>query len=156
MQGTLSSTTGAWVCHWWNWCSHNEKKNEAWINTFTHAITYLLRCNTDVTSLASSTAIKGVIIRDCHGLQVRVGTGAGTGWYLQPWGNPYPWAQVDGLVTGLVTELSLGVIWRHNFQLEQQPQQQQQQQLGGWRQQQGRAWTTRKSPNDARRVLFGP
>ena len=38
------------------------KKKEAWINTFTHMVTYLLRCNTDVTSLASGTAIKGVIM----------------------------------------------------------------------------------------------
>ena len=38
------------------------KKNEPWINTFTHAVTYLLRCNTDVTSLASGTAIKEVIM----------------------------------------------------------------------------------------------
>src|ERR1700678_3111244 len=36
------------------------KKNEAWINTFTHLVTFLLRCNTDVTSLASGTAIKWV------------------------------------------------------------------------------------------------
>ena len=38
------------------------KKKEAWINTFTHMVTYLLRCNTDITSLASGTAIKGVIM----------------------------------------------------------------------------------------------
>ena len=38
------------------------KKIEAWINTFTHMVTYLLRCNTDITSLASGTAIKGVIM----------------------------------------------------------------------------------------------
>ena len=38
------------------------KKIEAWINTFTPMVTYLLRCNTDVTSLASGTAIKGVIM----------------------------------------------------------------------------------------------
>ena len=38
------------------------KKGEAWLNTFTHLVTYLLRCNTDVTSLASGTAIKGVIM----------------------------------------------------------------------------------------------
>ena len=38
------------------------KKAEPWINTFTYIITYLLRCNTDVTSLASGTAIKGVIM----------------------------------------------------------------------------------------------
>ena len=38
------------------------KKGEAWINTFTPLTTYLFRCNTDVTSLASGTAIKGVIM----------------------------------------------------------------------------------------------
>ena len=38
------------------------KKLEAWINTFTPMVTYLLCCNTDVTSLASGTAIKGVIM----------------------------------------------------------------------------------------------
>lgn len=38
------------------------KKTEAWINTFTPLVTYLFRCNTDVTSLASGTAIKGVIM----------------------------------------------------------------------------------------------
>jgi len=37
------------------------KKGEAWINTFTPALTYLTRCNTDVTSLLSGTAIKAVI-----------------------------------------------------------------------------------------------
>jgi hypothetical protein len=39
----------------------NIKKGEAWINTFTHVITYLFRCNTDVTSLLSGTAIKAVV-----------------------------------------------------------------------------------------------
>ena len=38
------------------------KKIEAWINTFIPMVTYLLRCNTDVTSLTSGTAIKGVIM----------------------------------------------------------------------------------------------
>jgi hypothetical protein len=38
------------------------KKSEPWINTFTPLVTFLLRCNTDVTSLASGTAIKGVIM----------------------------------------------------------------------------------------------
>ena len=38
------------------------KKSESWINTFTPLVTFLLRCNTDVTSLASGTAIKGVIM----------------------------------------------------------------------------------------------
>ncbi|EIW62291.1 uncharacterized protein TRAVEDRAFT_45119 [Trametes versicolor FP-101664 SS1] len=37
------------------------KKEEAWINTITHAVTYLMRGNTDVTSLLSGTAIKSVI-----------------------------------------------------------------------------------------------
>ncbi|KAF8589332.1 hypothetical protein K439DRAFT_1645157 [Ramaria rubella] len=39
----------------------NLKKGEAWINTFTPTVTYLLRCNSDVTSLLSGTAIKAVI-----------------------------------------------------------------------------------------------
>ncbi len=38
------------------------KKREPWINTFTPLLTYLLRCNTDVTSLRSGTAIKAVLI----------------------------------------------------------------------------------------------
>ena len=38
------------------------KKLEPWINTFTPLVTYLFRCNTDVTSLSSGTAIKAVII----------------------------------------------------------------------------------------------
>ena len=38
------------------------KKLEPWINTFTPLITYLFHCNTDVTSLSSGTAIKGVIM----------------------------------------------------------------------------------------------
>ncbi|KAI9069011.1 hypothetical protein FKP32DRAFT_1608603 [Trametes sanguinea] len=37
------------------------KKGEAWINTVTPTLTYLMRCNTDVTSLLSGTAIKSVI-----------------------------------------------------------------------------------------------
>ncbi|KAI0749942.1 hypothetical protein C8Q80DRAFT_1218952 [Daedaleopsis nitida] len=37
------------------------KKGEAWLNTFTLAVSYLLRCNHDVTSLMSRTAIKSVI-----------------------------------------------------------------------------------------------
>ncbi|KAF8576813.1 hypothetical protein K439DRAFT_1649214 [Ramaria rubella] len=39
----------------------NLKKGEAWISTFTPIVTYLLRCNSDVTSLLSGTAIKAVI-----------------------------------------------------------------------------------------------
>ncbi|KAF8575056.1 hypothetical protein K439DRAFT_1295755, partial [Ramaria rubella] len=39
----------------------NLKKGEAWINTFTPIVTYLLRCNSDGTSLLSGTAIKAVI-----------------------------------------------------------------------------------------------
>ena len=42
--------------------SLNIKKREAWINTLTYVVTYLLRCNTDVTSLRSGTAIKGVLL----------------------------------------------------------------------------------------------
>jgi len=36
------------------------KKIEAWVNTFTPLVTYIFRCNTDVTCLTSGTAIKGV------------------------------------------------------------------------------------------------
>ena len=38
------------------------KKLEAWLNTFSPLVTYIPRCNTDVTSLSSGTAIKGVIL----------------------------------------------------------------------------------------------
>ena len=38
------------------------KKLEPWINTFTPLFTYLFRCNTDVTSLKSGTAVKAVIM----------------------------------------------------------------------------------------------
>ncbi|KAK0439735.1 uncharacterized protein EV420DRAFT_1623165 [Desarmillaria tabescens] len=38
------------------------KKEEAWINMFTSALTYVMRCNTDVTSLSSRTAIKAVVL----------------------------------------------------------------------------------------------
>lgn len=37
------------------------KKGEPWLNTFTPSASYLLRCNHDVTSLLSGTAIKSVI-----------------------------------------------------------------------------------------------
>ncbi|KAK0433187.1 hypothetical protein EV421DRAFT_1718830, partial [Armillaria borealis] len=37
-------------------------KKEAWINTFTPLISYIFRCNTDVTSLRSGTAIKAVLV----------------------------------------------------------------------------------------------
>ena len=37
------------------------KKGEPWLNTFTPAVSYMLRCNHDVTSLLSGTAIKSVI-----------------------------------------------------------------------------------------------
>lgn len=40
----------------------NMKKSESWINTFTYLITYLFRCNTDVTNLSSGTAIKAVVL----------------------------------------------------------------------------------------------
>jgi hypothetical protein len=36
------------------------KKLEPWINTFTPIVTYIFRCNTDVTCMTSGTAIKGV------------------------------------------------------------------------------------------------
>ena len=38
------------------------KKTEQWLNTFCYLVTYLLRCNTDVTSLRSGTAIKSVLL----------------------------------------------------------------------------------------------
>ena len=38
------------------------KKLEPWLNTFTPLVTYIFRCNTDVTSLASGTAIKAVVM----------------------------------------------------------------------------------------------
>ena len=38
------------------------KKSESWMNTFTYLITYLFRCNTDITSLRSGTEIKGVFL----------------------------------------------------------------------------------------------
>ena len=39
----------------------NLKKGEAWMNFVTPLLSYLLRCNTDVTSLLSGTAIKAVV-----------------------------------------------------------------------------------------------
>jgi hypothetical protein len=39
----------------------NIKKGEKWINTLTPIVTYLLRCNSDVTSLLSGTAIKAIV-----------------------------------------------------------------------------------------------
>ena len=38
------------------------KKKEQWLNTFSYLVTYLFRCNTDVTSLRSGTAIKSVLL----------------------------------------------------------------------------------------------
>ena len=38
----------------------NIKEGEKWINKLTPILTYLLRCNTDVTSLLSGTAIKAI------------------------------------------------------------------------------------------------
>ena len=38
------------------------KKREKWLNTFSYLVTYLFRCNTDITSLRSGTAIKGVLL----------------------------------------------------------------------------------------------
>ncbi|PBK94439.1 hypothetical protein ARMGADRAFT_927965 [Armillaria gallica] len=40
----------------------NMLKRERWLNTFTPILTYLFRCNTDVTSLRSGMAIKAVLI----------------------------------------------------------------------------------------------
>ncbi|KAA1478949.1 hypothetical protein DENSPDRAFT_861946 [Dentipellis sp. KUC8613] len=37
------------------------KKGEAWLNTFSYPLSYLLRCNSDVTSLLSGTAIKSIV-----------------------------------------------------------------------------------------------
>jgi hypothetical protein len=39
----------------------NVKKEEPWINTLTPLVTYFLRCNSDVTSLLSGTAIKAIV-----------------------------------------------------------------------------------------------
>src|ERR1700674_5270660 len=39
----------------------NVKKGEEWVNTFTVLLTYLLRSNSDVTSLLSGTAIKAIV-----------------------------------------------------------------------------------------------
>jgi hypothetical protein len=39
----------------------NIKKGESWINTFTPLVTFLLRCNTDITSLLSGTSIKAIV-----------------------------------------------------------------------------------------------
>ena len=38
------------------------KKQESWLNMFTYIVTYLFRCNTDITSLRSGTAINGVLL----------------------------------------------------------------------------------------------
>jgi hypothetical protein len=38
------------------------QKRDSWLNTFTYLVTYLFRCNTDITSLRSGTAIKGVLL----------------------------------------------------------------------------------------------
>jgi hypothetical protein len=38
------------------------KKLEAWINFFTPVLTYIMRCNTDVTCMWSGTALKAVIV----------------------------------------------------------------------------------------------
>lgn len=40
----------------------NIKKHKAWLNTFTPELTYIMQCNTDVTSLSSGTAIKAVVL----------------------------------------------------------------------------------------------
>jgi len=39
----------------------NVKKGEPWINFFTPLVTFLLRCNTDITSLLSGTAVKAIV-----------------------------------------------------------------------------------------------
>jgi len=38
------------------------KKTEPWINTFSPVVTFIFRCNTDITSLSSGTAIKSVVL----------------------------------------------------------------------------------------------
>jgi len=40
----------------------NLKKGEPWINFFTTYLSYIFRCNTDVTSMWSGTALKAVIV----------------------------------------------------------------------------------------------
>jgi Helitron helicase-like domain at N-terminus len=40
----------------------NMKKHELWLNSFSYVVTYLFRCNTDITSLCSGTTIKGVLL----------------------------------------------------------------------------------------------
>lgn len=42
--------------------SLNMKKTEGWLNTISAPLTYLFRCNTDVTSLRSGTAIKAILL----------------------------------------------------------------------------------------------
>ena len=39
----------------------NVKKGEPWINTYSPLVTFLLRCNSDITSLHSGTAIKAIV-----------------------------------------------------------------------------------------------
>ena len=38
------------------------KKGDSWLNTFSYLVTYLFRCNTDITSLRSGTAVNGVLL----------------------------------------------------------------------------------------------
>ncbi|KAJ3898664.1 hypothetical protein F5879DRAFT_812223, partial [Lentinula edodes] len=38
------------------------RKGEPWLNTFTRPLTYIFRCNTDVTNLSSGTAIKATVL----------------------------------------------------------------------------------------------
>jgi hypothetical protein len=40
----------------------NMKKSESWLNSIMYVVTYLFRCNTDITSLRSGTGIKGVLL----------------------------------------------------------------------------------------------
>ena len=40
----------------------NLKKGEPWVNSFTTYLSYIMRCNTDVTSMWSGTALKAVIV----------------------------------------------------------------------------------------------
>jgi hypothetical protein len=38
------------------------KKSESWLKTVTYIVTYLFRCNTNITSLHSGMAIKGALL----------------------------------------------------------------------------------------------
>ena len=56
-----SLATGKTLLHMEKPQGKSEVKGGPWMNTISPAVTYPLRCNTDVTSLLSGTAIKVVI-----------------------------------------------------------------------------------------------